>query len=116
MVTSRQASENAENCSDYSSTWPESVVCKATFFKFSEAWKENEPVFDTMEHHTDWINDIVVCENGEYLISASNDQSLKVQILHERGFHSRLGLEYHTQLVPVNAQNAQRKSLIMAPF
>ena len=39
---------------------------------------EDEPVFDTMEHHTDWINDIVVCERGDYLISASNDQSLKV--------------------------------------
>ena len=32
----------------------------------------------SMEHHTDWVNDIVLCEGGEYLISASSDQSLKV--------------------------------------
>ena len=38
----------------------------------------DKPYFDTMEHHTDWINDIIVCARGEYLISASNDQSLKV--------------------------------------
>ena len=31
-----------------------------------------------MEHHSDWVNDLVVLNNGELLISASSDQSLKV--------------------------------------
>ena len=29
---------------------------------------------DSMEHHTDWVNDFVLCDNGEVLISASSDQ------------------------------------------
>jgi len=38
-----------------------------------------------MEHHTDWINDIVVCCNGKTLISASSDTTVKVWNAH-KGF------------------------------
>uniref|UniRef100_A0A0X3QA96 WD repeat-containing protein 48 n=2 Tax=Schistocephalus solidus TaxID=70667 RepID=A0A0X3QA96_SCHSO len=31
-----------------------------------------------MEHHSDWVNDIILCCDGEYLISASNDTTVKV--------------------------------------
>ena len=63
-----------------------------------------------MEHHTDWINDIVVCENGEYLISASNDQSLKVrQILNGFLPSSRSG-------IPHAARACQRSERTKAKF
>lgn len=31
-----------------------------------------------MEHHTDWVNDIVLCSNNKNLISVSNDTTIKV--------------------------------------
>nr|CDJ97998.1 WD40 repeat domain containing protein [Haemonchus contortus] len=31
-----------------------------------------------MEHHTDWINDLILCCNGRFLLSASNDTTVKV--------------------------------------
>ena len=39
----------------------------------------------SMEHHTDWCNDIVLCCNGKYLISASSDTTVKVWNAH-KGF------------------------------
>ena len=48
----------------------------------------NEPIDDdsiptpkylqSLEHHYDWINDIVLCGQGNYLISASSDTTVKV--------------------------------------
>ncbi|PKU30256.1 wd repeat-containing protein hypothetical protein [Limosa lapponica baueri] len=38
-----------------------------------------------MEHHTDWVNDIVLCCNGKTLISASSDTTVKVWNAH-KGF------------------------------
>lgn len=32
----------------------------------------------SMEHHTDWVNDIVLCNNSKTLISASSDTTVKV--------------------------------------
>lgn len=32
----------------------------------------------SMEHHTDWVNDITLCCNGRNLISVSNDTTIKV--------------------------------------
>uniref|UniRef100_A0A0N5B6X6 WD_REPEATS_REGION domain-containing protein n=1 Tax=Strongyloides papillosus TaxID=174720 RepID=A0A0N5B6X6_STREA len=32
----------------------------------------------SMEHHCDWVNDIVLCCNGQNLISASSDTTIKV--------------------------------------
>ncbi|CAJ0572142.1 unnamed protein product, partial [Mesorhabditis spiculigera] len=32
----------------------------------------------SMEHHTDWVNDMVLCGGGKFLLSASNDSTIKV--------------------------------------
>lgn len=39
----------------------------------------------SMEHHTDWVNDIVLCCGGKNLISASSDTTVKVWNAH-KGF------------------------------
>ncbi|VUZ44342.1 unnamed protein product [Hymenolepis diminuta] len=40
--------------------------------------RQADPYLQSMEHHADWVNDIVLCCEGEYLISASNDTTVKV--------------------------------------
>ncbi|KAK4337249.1 hypothetical protein RND71_043718 [Anisodus tanguticus] len=40
--------------------------------------KNDEPYIQSMEHHTDWCNDIVLCSGGNNLISASSDNTVKV--------------------------------------
>lgn len=37
-----------------------------------------DPYMQSMEHHTDWVNDIVLCCGGRNLISASSDATVKV--------------------------------------
>lgn len=37
----------------------------------------------SMEHHTDWVNDITLCCNGRNLISVSNDTTIKVWNAHQ---------------------------------
>ncbi|XP_075679755.1 WD repeat-containing protein 48 [Dermatophagoides pteronyssinus] len=37
----------------------------------------------SMEHHTDWVNDIVLCCDGRNLISASSDTTVKVWNAHK---------------------------------
>lgn len=44
-----------------------------------------EPYIQSMEHHNDWVNDIVLCCGGRHLISASCDTTVKVWNAH-RGF------------------------------
>uniref|UniRef100_A0A8C8HL63 WD repeat-containing protein 48 n=1 Tax=Oncorhynchus tshawytscha TaxID=74940 RepID=A0A8C8HL63_ONCTS len=39
---------------------------------------KQDPYIASMEHHTDWVNDIVLCCNGKTLISASSDTTVKV--------------------------------------
>ncbi|XP_033109140.1 WD repeat-containing protein 48-like isoform X2 [Anneissia japonica] len=46
---------------------------------------QNESYFQSMEHHTDWVNDIVLCCDGKTLISASSDAMVKVWNAH-KGF------------------------------
>lgn len=51
-------------------------------------WNPNntkEPLVLSMEHHTDWVNDIVLCCGGRNLISASSDTTVKVWNAH-KGF------------------------------
>ncbi|CAB1341090.1 unnamed protein product, partial [Coregonus sp. 'balchen'] len=51
-------------------------------------WSVNQhkdPYIASMEHHTDWVNDIVLCCNGKTLISASSDTTVKVWNAH-KGF------------------------------
>ncbi|TPP58140.1 WD repeat-containing protein 48 [Fasciola gigantica] len=40
--------------------------------------KSRDPLLQCMEHHADWVNDIVLCCDGKNLISASNDTTVKV--------------------------------------
>uniref|UniRef100_A0AAY4AMB0 WD repeat-containing protein 48 n=1 Tax=Denticeps clupeoides TaxID=299321 RepID=A0AAY4AMB0_9TELE len=47
--------------------------------------QHKEPYIASMEHHTDWVNDIVLCCNGKTLISASSDTTVKVWNAH-KGF------------------------------
>ncbi len=44
-----------------------------------------EPYIQSMEHHTDWVNDIQLCCGGKNLISASSDTTVKVWNAH-KGF------------------------------
>ena len=44
-----------------------------------------EPYLQSMEHHTDWVNDIVLCCGGKNIISASGDTTVKVWNAH-KGF------------------------------
>ena len=37
-----------------------------------------DPYLQSMEHHTDWVNDIVLCCGGKNIISASSDTTVKV--------------------------------------
>uniref|UniRef100_A0A0N5A405 WD repeat-containing protein 48 homolog n=1 Tax=Parastrongyloides trichosuri TaxID=131310 RepID=A0A0N5A405_PARTI len=39
---------------------------------------QNKRYIQSMEHHCDWVNDIVLCCNGQNLISASSDTTIKV--------------------------------------
>lgn len=39
---------------------------------------QDDPYIQSMEHHTDWCNDIVLCSGGNNLISASSDNTVKV--------------------------------------
>lgn len=50
-------------------------------------WNSNatEPYIQSMEHHNDWVTDIVLCCGGRNLISASCDTTVKVWNAH-RGF------------------------------
>ncbi|CAH8585923.1 unnamed protein product [Schistosoma mattheei] len=40
--------------------------------------RQSDPLVHTMEHHADWVTDIVLCCGGKNLISASNDTTVKV--------------------------------------
>uniref|UniRef100_A0A0B6ZUX5 Uncharacterized protein n=1 Tax=Arion vulgaris TaxID=1028688 RepID=A0A0B6ZUX5_9EUPU len=44
-----------------------------------------DPYILSMEHHTDWVNDVVLCCGGRTLISASSDTTVKVWNAH-KGF------------------------------
>ena len=46
---------------------------------------QKDPYLQSMEHHTDWVNDIILCCSGKYLISASSDTTVKVWNAH-KGF------------------------------
>ncbi|KAK9395790.1 WD repeat-containing protein 48-like [Crotalus adamanteus] len=46
---------------------------------------KQDPYIASMEHHTDWVNDTVLCCNGKTLISASSDTTVKVWNAH-KGF------------------------------
>lgn len=43
----------------------------------------NDCFIQSMEHHTDWVNDITLCCDGRNLISVSNDTTIKVWNAHQ---------------------------------
>ncbi|CAO2633215.1 WD repeat-containing protein 48 [Lemmus lemmus] len=52
---------------------------------WSVSQHKQDPYIASMEHHTDWVNDVVLCCNGKTLISASSDTTVKVWNAH-KGF------------------------------
>ncbi|KAI1284988.1 WD repeat-containing protein 48 [Halotydeus destructor] len=46
---------------------------------------QRDPYVQSMEHHTDWVNDVILCCGGKNLISASSDTTVKVWNAH-KGF------------------------------
>lgn len=49
-----------------------------SFIRIWNTQKSKDPLIQNMEHHADWVNDIVLCCDGRNLISASNDTTVKV--------------------------------------
>lgn len=49
----------------------------------SVAFSPEDPYLHSMEHHTDWVNDIILCCEGRNLISASSDTTVKVWNAHK---------------------------------
>jgi WD repeat-containing protein 48 len=47
--------------------------------------KEYGRYLSSMEHHVDWVNDLVLCCSGKNLVSASSDTTLKIWNV-EKGF------------------------------
>uniref|UniRef100_A0A915AQJ8 WD repeat-containing protein 48 homolog n=1 Tax=Parascaris univalens TaxID=6257 RepID=A0A915AQJ8_PARUN len=56
-------------------------LCNGNGYETSNEWKWKvlgEHYVQSMEHHTDWVNDMVLCCGGKNLISASSDTTVKV--------------------------------------
>ena len=54
-------------------------------FRIWNVQNPKDPYLQSMEHHTDWVNDIVLCCGGKNIISASSDSTVKVWNAH-KGF------------------------------
>ena len=50
--------------------------------------RTQETYIQSMEHHTDWVNDVVICCGGRTLISASSDTTVKVWNAHKVVVHA----------------------------
>lgn len=53
-------------------------ACRDSVIRIWNAKNMKDPYIQSMEHHTDWVNDIVLCCGGRNLISASSDTTVKV--------------------------------------
>ncbi|KYM99820.1 PREDICTED: WD repeat-containing protein 48 [Cyphomyrmex costatus] len=71
-----------------------------------------EPYIQSMEHHTDWVNDIVICCSGKNLISASSDTTVKVWNAH-KGFCMST-LRTHKDYVKALAYAKEREQVASA--
>lgn len=81
----------------------------------------DDPYLCSMEHHTDWVNDIVLCCDGRNLISASSDTTVKVWNAHKgicmstlrthRDYVKALAYAKEKELVSLN-QNSRISMLI----
>ena len=64
------------------------VMFSIQLILFPRIWNvqnPKDPYLQSMEHHTDWVNDIVLCCGGKNIISASSDTTVKVWNAH-KGF------------------------------
>ncbi|KHJ41842.1 hypothetical protein D918_08058 [Trichuris suis] len=71
-----------------------------------------DPYVGSMEHHTDWVNDLLLCCNGRHLVSASSDTTVKVWNAH-RGFCMST-LRTHKDYVKALAYAKDREQLASA--
>uniref|UniRef100_A0A672LXC4 WD repeat-containing protein 48 n=1 Tax=Sinocyclocheilus grahami TaxID=75366 RepID=A0A672LXC4_SINGR len=72
---------------------------------------KQDPYIASMEHHTDWVNDIVLCCNGKTLISASSDTTVKVWNAH-KGFCMSTLRTHKVQLVLITSSLSGNKDSI----
>ncbi|XP_050307779.1 WD repeat-containing protein 48 homolog [Anthonomus grandis grandis] len=75
---------------------------------------EHEKFIHSMEHHTDWVNDIVLCCGGRHLISASSDTTVKVWNAY-KGFCMST-LRTHKDYVKALAYAKDREQVASAGF
>lgn len=71
-----------------------------------------DPYLQSMEHHTDWVNDIQLCCAGKNLISASSDTTVKVWNAH-KGFCMST-LRTHKDYVKALAYAKEREQVASA--
>ncbi|XP_046396386.1 WD repeat-containing protein 48 [Ischnura elegans] len=76
------------------------------------ATSTKDPYIQSMEHHTDWVNDIVLCCGGKILISASSDTMVKVWNTH-KGFCMST-LRTHRDYVKALAYAREREQVASA--
>ncbi|KAF7281811.1 WD repeat-containing protein 48 homolog [Rhynchophorus ferrugineus] len=75
---------------------------------------EHERFLHGMEHHTDWVNDIILCCGGRHLISASSDTTVKVWNAH-KGFCMST-LRTHKDYVKALAYAKDKEQVASAGF
>ncbi|XP_063722345.1 WD repeat-containing protein 48-like [Symsagittifera roscoffensis] len=80
----------------------------------STALSKNQLVPQAMEHHCDWVNDIVLCMNGKNIVSASSDCTVKVWNV-SRGFCMST-LRTHKDYVKCLAYGRDRELVASAGF
>ncbi|VDP28367.1 unnamed protein product [Soboliphyme baturini] len=75
---------------------------------------KQDPYVASMEHHTDWVNDILLCCGGRHLISASSDTTVKVWNAH-KGFCMST-LRTHKDYVKALAYAKEKEHVASAGF
>ncbi|KAI9205845.1 uncharacterized protein BJ171DRAFT_53948 [Polychytrium aggregatum] len=62
------------------------------------------------QHHSDWVNDIVLCNDNQQLISASNDRLIYLRSCHSSGDPVRIG--FHADAVKRLAYPRERNWIV----
>lgn len=76
--------------------------------------KTSDPLYTSLEHHTDWVNDIILCCGNRNLISASSDSTVKVWNA-QKGFCMST-LRTHTDYVKALAYAKDRERVASSGF
>nr|A8XSW2.3 RecName: Full=WD repeat-containing protein 48 homolog [Caenorhabditis briggsae] len=80
---------------------------------------KNSPVQyqSSLERHTDWVTDMVLCGNGKLLVSSSNDTTVKVWSIERDNKHGYLdSLNLHTDYVSCLAYAPLAEKVVSASF